>query len=107
MLLWEKGVSLLIRENLSSFEYFQRHRTSGDIDRLFSFITAIIKGLPWFYRVPVMFLSTFTALVDMICLKGITDHMKNLPAFGMLNKLVRATSFLALFDAYPEIFKDK
>lgn len=106
MQIWKKAISLLVEENLSSLQYVQSHQITEDYARISQFVETIIRGLPWFYRIPVIFLATIIALLDMINIRNVAKCARKIPLFCMLNKLIRATSFLALFDICPKIYKD-
>jgi hypothetical protein len=100
--MWKKAVSLLVKDNLASLRYFQAHHSVENHEKIVGFVAAIIRGLPWFYRFPVMSLGMVIVLLDAVHFKNNADNLPNfikkIPFYNMFNKLVKATTFLVLFD---------
>ncbi len=112
--MWRGFVRALVLENIQSLEQFQRSEAPKDeiVERAGVFVCDVIHGLPWYFRLPV---QTLAAALGLLCCAtafrplaslsserrhALLRRVRRVPAFGMLNKLVRATAFLHLFD-YP------
>ncbi len=113
--MWKSVLAGIILENIETLRHYQamKGNNSNIVEIIFQYVFGVIKTLPWYFRVPVIFLAHVIGLLCLIT----TGHTLNLlcsekrssflrrvqfiPFYGMLNKLVRSMAFLKLFDILP------
>jgi hypothetical protein len=98
--------NLMIKDNIMSMQYFQEHGNDEAINQISSFVENGIQKLPWFFRIPIKLFMLLVAAVNIISFSrsktSVSPIAKKIPLYGMVNKLVRAMTFMILFDVCPD-----
>ena len=109
--MWKDMLCGLALANIESLECYRiggrDNRVGEEICR---YVRMAVVGLPWYYRLPFKILATALGLLCLVttrhslCSLAAEDRshflrrIRIVPFFSMLNKFVRATAFLNLFD---------
>lgn len=105
----------IILENIETLKHYQtlKGENNNTVENIFQFIAKVIISLPWYFRLPIRILGSIIGLLCLIAtghkLNALSSekrssflrHVRFIPFFGMLNKLVRSMAFLKLFDCLP------
>ena len=99
--------------NLDGLECYDRSQTQSWRPALREYVLAAVEALPWQFRKPMKLYSTVLGIASIV-LTGrrpaslspsqrmrLVRNLRLIPAFGTLEKLVRAMVMLSLFDMAP------
>ena len=111
--IWEQMVGALAFANLDGLECYDRSQTQSWEPALREYVLAAVETLPWQFRKPMKLYSTVLGIASIV-LTGrrptslspsqrirLVRKLRLIPAFGTLEKLVRAMVMLSLFDMAP------
>ncbi len=99
--------------NLDGLECYDRSQTQSCEPALWEYVLAAVETLPWQFRKPIKLYSTVLGVVSIVLTgrrpTSLSSHervrlvrkLRLVPAFGTLEKLVRAMALLSLFDVAP------
>ncbi|MBI5741704.1 MAG: hypothetical protein HZA16_13435 [Nitrospirae bacterium] len=113
--MWKSVLAGMVLENIESLRQYQimQKRNSNTAEGVFQFVSDVVTNLPWYFHLPVRILAIVTGLLCLITTgrklnllpaekrSSFLRSVRFIPAFGMLNKLVRSMAFLKLFDSLP------
>lgn len=105
----------IILENIETLRHYQniKDEKGNVVEDTLQFVSNVITNLPWYFRLPVIILASLIGLLCFIATghklnmlssekrSSFLQHVKVIPFYGMLNKLVRSMAFLKLFDILP------
>jgi hypothetical protein len=111
----------LVLINVETLQHYQTTRKDNPavVDDISTFISKIINGLPWYYSFPSRMLLFITGSLCILTtgksIKSLSrerrsvflKYVKFIPLFATLNELVRALTFLRLFDVLPLVVDDE
>ena len=110
---WEQMLGAIALANIDGLECHDRSETQGWESALRNYVLAAVESLPWQFRKPIKLYSTVLGVAS-IALTGrrptslspsermrLVTKLRLVPAFGTLEKLVRAMVMLSLFDVAP------
>jgi hypothetical protein len=113
--MWKSALAGIILENIETLDHYRT--MSGDrasaVDNILQFVSDLIGGLPWHFRVPVITLASIIGMLFMMTTgrklhllpagkrTAFLQRVSCIPFYGMLNKLVRSMAFMKLFDIAP------
>lgn len=111
--MWKQSIDGITKANLESLEYYQTRGSQQTSKDICSFVRYGIGNLPIFFSFP---LKIYGTSFSFFCLltngklpqslnakerQKMLSRARFFPLFGTLNKLIRAMSFLRLFDKIP------